>query len=269
MPDVTGPYAPGTPCWVDLMVPDQQAALDFYRDLFGWQGEVGPPETGGYAVCSMDGKPVAGIMAAMNPDGSTPDPMPPSVWTTYLATADVDATQSRIATNGGEVMMPAMDVMTLGRMSVATDPTGAVFGLWQARDFPGAAVVNEPGAVIWNELNTSDTATASGFYAKALGIKATPMEGATGYFSLEVDGRMVGGLQGLAGIEGIPEDTPSHWLTYFSVDDTDSTVDALVRAGGNVLKPPFDMMAGRMAVVQDPQGGVFAVINATPPDQPA
>ena len=47
MSDVTGPYAPGTPCWVDLMVSDQQAALDFYRDLFGWQGEVGPPETGG------------------------------------------------------------------------------------------------------------------------------------------------------------------------------------------------------------------------------
>ncbi|WP_327065170.1 VOC family protein [Kitasatospora sp. NBC_01250] len=265
MPEVTGPYAPGTPCWVDLMTPDQQAALDFYRDLFGWQGEVGPPETGGYAVCTLNGKAVAGIMAARNPDGSTPDPMPPTVWTTYLATADAEATQSAVAANGGQVMMPVMDVMTIGRMAVVGDPAGAVFGIWEAREFSGAGVVNEPGAIIWNELNTTDPKTTAAFYDKALGISVSPMEGAEGYFSLSVGGRPVGGLQGLANIEGLPPGTPSHWLTYFAVDDTDSTVDALIRAGGNVLKPPFDMMAGRMAIVQDPQGATFAVIkvNAT------
>ncbi|KOU49141.1 VOC family protein [Streptomyces sp. WM6378] len=266
MPKVSGPYAPGTPCWVDLMVPDQQAALDFYRDLFGWQGEVGPPETGGYALCSLNGQPVAGIMAAMNPDGSTPDPMPPTVWTTYLATADLDATEKKSASNGGQVMVPGMDVMTLGRMAVASDPTGAVFGLWQAKDFPGAGIVNEPGAIIWNELNTSDTDAASSYYSKTLGITAAAMEEADGYFALNVDGRTVGGMQALSGIDGLPPGTPSHWLTYFAVDDTDSTVDALIRAGGTVLKPPFDMMAGRMAVVQDPQGGVFAIIKATGPE---
>ncbi|WP_406284580.1 VOC family protein [Embleya sp. NBC_00896] len=259
MPDVTGPYAPGTPCWTDLMVPDQQAALDFYRDLFGWQGEVGAPETGGYAVCSLNGKPVAGIMSAMTPDGG---PTPPPAWTTYLATADVDATEKKVVGAGGSVHMPGMDVLTLGRMSVVSDPTGAVVGLWQARDFPGAGVVNEPGAVIWNELGTSDADAASTFLSAALGIRAEPMEGADGYYALNVDGRAVGGMQGL---DPLPTGTPSHWTTYFAVDDTDSTVDALIRAGGNVLKPPFDMMAGRMAVVQDPQGGTFAVINAAGP----
>src|SRR5207248_6091067 len=64
MPEVTAPYAPGTPCWVDLAAPDQQAAIDFYSGLFGWTGQIGPPETGGYAVCELKGKPVAGIMAA-------------------------------------------------------------------------------------------------------------------------------------------------------------------------------------------------------------
>ncbi|MFF7636478.1 VOC family protein [Kitasatospora sp. NPDC008050] len=268
MPDVTGPYAPGTPCWVDLMAPDQQAALDFYRDLFGWQGEVGPPDTGGYAVCTLNGKPVAGVMTAMNPDGSKPDPMPPTVWTTYLATADLDATQQAVTANGGQVMMPAMDVMTIGRMAVVSDPTGAVLGLWQAREFTGAGVVNEPGALTWNELNTSDPKAAAAFYDKALGVDVEPMEGAEGYFGLSVDGRPVAGMQGLATIPGLPPGTPSHWLTYFAVDDTDSTVDALVRAGGNVLKPPFDMMAGRMAIVQDPQGGTFAVINVSATDAP-
>ncbi|RLU94812.1 glyoxalase [Streptomyces griseocarneus] len=256
MPDVTGPYAPGTPCWLDLTVPDQQAALDFYRDLFGWQGEVGPPETGGYAVCTLRGKPVAGIMSAQGQEGA---PTPPTVWTTYIATADVDATEARITAAGGQVMMPAMDVMSLGRMAVVAGPDGAVFGLWQAVDFPGAGVVNEPGALIWNELATSDVKAATGFLADALGIKAEPMEGTDGgYYALKVGDRAVGGMMSL---DQLPPDTPPNWLPYFAVDDTDSTVDALVRAKGNVLKPPFDMMAGRMAVVQDPQGGIFAVIK--------
>jgi predicted enzyme related to lactoylglutathione lyase len=68
----------------------------------------------------------------------------------------------------------------------------------------------------------------------------------------------------MQGLDNMPAGTPSHWLTYFAVDDTDSTVDALIRAGGSVLMPPFDMMAGRIAVVQDPQGGTFAVIRPTP-----
>jgi len=260
MPVVTRAYPPGTPCWFDLMVPDQQAALDFYRDLFGWQGKVGPPETGGYAVCTLNGRAVAGIMTAMSPDGG---PTPPTVWTTYIATDDVDASTRAVTDNGGAVMMPAMDVLTLGRMAVASDPTGAVFGLWQARDFRGAEVVNEPGAPIWNELSTNDRTTAAGFYEAALGIRTVPMEGVDDYWALQADGRVVGGAHGM---DNMPPDVPPNWLVYFSVDDTDSTADAHVRAGGNVMAPPFDMAAGRMAVLQDPQGGVFAIIDATGPE---
>lgn len=258
MPEVTERYEPGVPCWVDVMVPDQQAALDFYKDLFGWQGEVGPPETGGYSVCTLHGKPVAGVMAATSADGG---PTPPPAWTVYLATEDTDAATHRVGESGGTVMVPGMDVMDLGRMAVAADPTGAVFGLWQAKDFIGAQMVNEHGAVIWSELNTSDPDTAEPFY-RGLGIDTAPMEGAPGYRALNVGGRTVGGAQGL---ENSPPGTVSHWLTYFAVDDTDSTVDALVRADGSVLVPPFDMMAGRMAVVQDPQGAVFALIKPEPP----
>ncbi|MER5786172.1 VOC family protein [Streptomyces mobaraensis] len=259
MPEVREAYAPGTPCWVDLMAPDQRAALDFYRDLFGWQGEPGPPETGGYAVCTLDGRAVAGIGPAMAQEGQPP---PPTAWTTYLAVADADAAVDAVAEHGGRVLAPGMDVLTFGRMAVVADSTDAVFGLWQTRDFFGCEVVNEPGAVIWNELNTSDPEAAGTFYRSAFGIEAAPMEEAPGYFALKADGRPVGGMQGL---ERFPEGTPSHWLTYFAVDGTDTTVDALVRAGGSVLVPPFDMVAGRMSVVSDPQGGIFAVIQGAEP----
>ncbi|MEU9703736.1 VOC family protein [Streptomyces sp. NPDC047981] len=260
------PYKPGTPCWIDLMVPDQQAALDFYCDLFGWQGEIGPAETGGYSVCTLKGKPVAGIMKAMNPDGTVPDPLPPTVWTTYLSTNDLDAAVASATDAGGTVMVPAMDVMDLGRMAVITDPTGAVVGLWQPVGFPGATIVNEHGALTWNELVTADVAAAAAFYSAVLPVTTarSEMPGAEGYVEYQVDGRAVGGMMDLG---SFPEGVPPHWQAYFSVDDVDSVQAAAVRAGGSVLAPAFDMAAGRMAVLADPQGGAFAVIKGSAPSE--
>ncbi|MER6301013.1 VOC family protein [Kitasatospora sp. NPDC001539] len=263
MPVVTDPYKPGTPCWVDLMASDQQAAIDFYRDLFGWQGEVGPAEFGGYAVCTLNDRPVAGIMGQSAPEGQ---PVPPVAWTTHIASDDVDAAKASIADAGGTILYDPMDVGTLGRMLVAADPTGAVFGVWQAMDFIGAGIVNEPGALVWNELNTSDTEAAGRFYQPALGLRPATIQGMDGYYSLNVADRTVGGMQKIPGY--LSGDTPSHWMTYFSVDDTDSVVDALVKAGGSVIQPPFDMQSGRMAVVRDPQGAAFAVIQAPEAQMP-
>lgn len=260
MPEFTAPYEPGTPCWIDLTASDQQAALDFYSGLFGWSGEIGPAEFGGYTVCTLKERPVAGVMAAQAMDDQ---PAPPTVWTTYFCSANAQATSEAISRNGGTVLLPVMDVMDLGKMLVAADPTGAVFGVWQAQEFPGAGIVNEPGTLVWNELNTSDREAASTFYAEALGLETTAMEGdAQGYYGLSVNGRTVGGLQPLR--EGAPPGTPSHWLVYFSVENTDRTVAKLSAEGGTVLKPPFDMVAGRMALVQDPQGAPFAVIAPQP-----
>jgi predicted enzyme related to lactoylglutathione lyase len=240
---------------VDLMADDQQAALDVYKDLFGWQGEPGPAEYGGYAMCMLNGKAVAGIGPKMAPEGM---PMPPTVWTTYLSTDDADATQRAITKAGGTVIVEAMDVGTVGRMLVAADPTGAVFGVWQPKDFFGAQVVNEPGALTWNELHTGDIAAATAFYRAAFGIEIAPMKDAENYWTVNVGGKSVGGAMTQ---ENDPPGTPPHWLTYFAVDSVDNVVDAMVKRKGNVLAAPFDMMAGRMAVVQDPQGAVFAMIN--------
>lgn len=260
MPEVTSAYAPGTPCWVDLTAKDQQLALDLYKDLFGWQGEVGPPEFGGYSVCTLNDKAAAGIMGAMAEPGK---PQPPVVWTTYLSTDDADATQAKITAAGGTVLMSVMDVGTIGRMLVAADPTGAVFGVWQPVDFFGAQVVNEPGALTWNELHTPDINKAKAFYNAVFGIDLAPMpmEDGGDYWTVNVGGQSVGGAMTQ---ENDPPGTPPHWLTYFAVDSADNVVDALVKRGGVVLAPPFDMMAGRMAVVQDPQGAVFAVIKTKP-----
>jgi predicted enzyme related to lactoylglutathione lyase len=256
MPEVTTPYEPGTPCWVDLMVPDQQAALDFYKDLLGWQGEVGPQDFGGYSVCTLKGKPVAGIMKTMSMGDQPP---PPPSWTSYFASTDVTATEAAVRAGGGTVLAPATDVPTMGRMLIAADPQGAVFGAWQPLEFAGAGIVNEPGALIWNQLNTTDPEAAAAFYRATLGLEAGPMPEMPEFTGFQVKGHVVGGVQGM---ENLPEGTQPHWLVNFAVDFTDSTVDALVRGGGSVLVPAFDMeKVGRMAVVADPQGAAFAVVS--------
>ncbi|MEU9255690.1 VOC family protein [Streptomyces sp. NPDC048270] len=265
---MNGPYKPGTPCWIDLMAPDQQAALDFYCGLFGWQGEIGPPEQGGYSVCTLKGKPVAGIMKAMNPDGSIPDPLPPTVWTTYLSTDGIDSTVKSLTDARGEVLMGPMEVMDLGRMAVAADPTGAVFGLWEPGTFDGAGIVNEHGALIWSELSTGDTDAAAAFYSAILPVTTAPseMEGGPDYTEFKVAGRSVAGMMGL---DNLPPGTPPNWLPYFHADDVDGIQAKAAEAGAQVLMPAFDMVAGRMAVLADPQGAVFAVIKAKAPEQPA
>ncbi|MEX0172071.1 VOC family protein [Streptomyces sp. LMG1-1-1.1] len=262
------PYKPGTPCWIDLMAPDQQAAIDFYCDLFGWQGEVGPEETGGYAVCTLKGRPVAGIMKAMNPDGTVPDLMPPTMWTTYLSTDDIESTVKSVTEAHGTVMMGPADVMDLGRMAVIADPAGAVVGLWQAGTFGGAGIVNEHGALIWNELVTGDLPAASAFYSAILPVSTarSEMPGGEGYVEFKVAGRAVGGMMDLA---AMPPGVPPHWQPYFHVDSVDDIQAAAVRAGASVLAPAFDMAAGRMAVLADPQGGAFSLIKSPTQEDPA
>ena len=111
-------YADGVPSWVDLSSPELAKSREFYSGIFGWNCPEGPPEAGGYSVCDLGGKTVAGLGPVMNPG------MPP-FWMTYVNVDSADDTASKVAANGGTVFMPPMDVMDAGRMTVFADPVGA------------------------------------------------------------------------------------------------------------------------------------------------
>lgn len=252
------PWPPGTPCWVDLMTSDIDAARLFYEGLFGWQLSVGGPETGGYTMAEIDHRPVAGI-APMQPGMQHP-----SVWTTYLATADAAATAEAITAHGGTVVSPPFDVLDIGAMAVVKDPTGATFGLWQAGKHLGAGLANVSNTLTWNEVMTRDYSAARDFYAAVFGYTYTDLgSGDFQYATIEVGGNTVGGI-GVLGSD-VPADVPAHWRTYFAVDDADEAVDAVVRLGGSVLRPAQDMPYGRHADVADPQGAAFAVLKPAAP----
>jgi uncharacterized protein len=244
----------GTPCWVDLGVDDIARASAFYAGLFGWDIQAGPAEAGGYTMCLRNGRPVAGIGPKQGPPGAPP------VWTTYLAADNADETAAKISKAGGQVFMDPFDVMDVGRMTVAADPGGAVFGVWQARAHIGVGLANEPGTLCWNENHTRDFDQATAFYQAVFGYDLGNIEGAgIRYATLKLDGREVGGIMELDASG--PAGVPSHWETYFAVAGTDAAVTAVRAAGGTVTRPAWDTPYGRMAIVTDDQGAEFSVIT--------
>jgi predicted enzyme related to lactoylglutathione lyase len=256
-------YDPGTPCWVELSgTPDVEASQGFYRELFGWEMPEQPnsDQLGGYRRAQLGGRDVAGVSPRME-DGQ------PTVWATYVSVEDAAATAAKIAESGGGQITEPMDVVGLGTMAIFTDPTGAVFGIWQAGTFAGAELVNEPGAFAWNELGTRDVGAAKEFYGAVFGwgFEDHDMGEMGTYTEWKQGDASIGGMMDVSG--RLPDEIPAHWLVYFAVENTDAAVETAKSSGGAVSFGPIDIPAGRFAIVTDPHGAAFAVIQQ--PDEGA
>jgi predicted enzyme related to lactoylglutathione lyase len=253
----TDPWPAGTPCWVDLSVPDVQGAVAFYAAVIGWTFVDSGPDYGNYQIGQMDGRAAAGIGPVMQ-EGQ------PSAWTVYLASDDADATATLIGEHGGSIYAGPMDIPGSGRMLIAADPTGGVFGVWQQTGMIGTAVLDEPGAFTWDDARLHDVEAGKRFYADVFGFRYAPLgpeAGETGDYEVFSvgDGRPAGGIGGMM---GAPAGTPSHWLAYFTVADVDASFDAVGDGGGSVLMAPEDTPFGRIGVVRDPFGATFGLHGA-------
>lgn len=248
-------YPEGAPCWVDASFPDIDAAKTFYGELFGWTFTGGQEEFGGYEQALSDGKIVAGLMPLM------PGQPEEAAWGIYYASADADATAARIREAGGQILAEPMDVSALGRMLIALDPSGAVFGIWQPGEHKGFEKKDEPNSFSWVEVQTRDTAPVDAFYDKVLPITAKQVGDGTGfdYKVWEVGGAPVAGRNKMG--DGFPAEVPPHSLVYFDVQNCDDAVATVTKLGGSLVSGPNDSPFGRMAIVADPQGAGFAVID--------
>jgi len=256
----TAPWPAGVPCWTDLQTPDVPAAGIFYREVLGWQVNEPDEQYGGYVLAEVDGRAVAGIGPAQ---GATP----PN-WTLYLASDDADETERSIEKHDGTVLMPTGDVGPLGRMLVAADPSGAVFGVWQAGTHIGAGLANVPGALTWEDLRSTDPDGARAFYNGAFGYRFDTLEMAGPDYTTFTLAEREAPLGGMGGMFGAPDGTPSHWLVYFGVVDAAAAAAACVTGGGSVLAEPFDTPFGAMAALVDPAGAVFWVVEIDGSQQP-
>ena len=256
-------YAPGTPSWVELSSPDADASASFYGQLMNWSSiETGPPEdTGGYRMFQQSGQNIGGLMGHMQPGQ-------PTAWSTYISVADADETSEMVKSAGGSVLVEPMDVMDLGRLAVFADPTGAVFGIWQPKDFPGADLVNEPNSLCWNEVLTRDAGAEKAFYPAVFGWVAVrpPFEGAPESYTVwELAGKPVGGMMQMTA-EFFPPEVQPHWNVCFAVANCDASVAKARELGGTVAAGPMDMPIGRFASLIDPQGATFTIMQPPEPE---
>jgi predicted enzyme related to lactoylglutathione lyase len=254
-------HVPGTFSWPELSTTDQKGAVAFYRALFGWdlnEQPMGPNET--YSLFQMRGKETAAAYT-MRPE-ERQSGAPPH-WNAYVTVANVDDSVKQAQALGAKVFAPPFDVMDAGRMAVLQDPTGAVFQVWQPNKHIGAKIMNEPGALCWTELTTTDTKAAETFYTKLFGW--TPKHSPAGS-PMEYTEFSVGGTPGI-GMMPKPKDMPAHipsyWMPYFQVADVDASTAKVKELGGKTMVPPTDISStGRFAIVNDPQGAMFAIFKS-------
>lgn len=243
--------------WADLQSTDVKASLTFYGRVLGWDFRDESDESGAmvYHTANIGGVKLAGLGQLQ--DQAMQAGMP-SMWTSYVTVADVDATCAKATQLGGTVMMPAMDVMDQGRMAIIVDPTGAAFGIWQNGRHDGADAVNQPSTLIWTELYSSDVEASRTFYRSLLGWESAPMEGSDSYWLFELDGRQFAGLMKKPAEMG---EMPDSWLAYFGVADVDATKAEVEAAGGEVVFGPMQTGPGRTIGVRDPQGGFIHLMQ--------
>ncbi|MGW2778773.1 VOC family protein [Streptomyces olivaceoviridis] len=246
----------GTPCWADAMFSDVEGAKRFYGDVLGWTFGESSSEYGHYTQAYADGKAVAAVVPPM------PGQEGQSQWCLYFASPDAAATAERIRENGGEVLMEPMQVGEFGTMCLAREPSGAVFGVWQAGTHEGFEATATPGAYCWAEVFTREPEQADAFLAAVFPYRMKEIEDdAVDFRMFDVGEDTVLGRMRMT--DDFPPEVPSYINVYFTVDDCDAAVDRAVKLGGILRFGPMSSPFGRFAALSDPQGANFSVIDIT------
>jgi predicted enzyme related to lactoylglutathione lyase len=253
-------FTPGTFCWIELGTTDQAKAKEFYGRLLGWDFEDSPmPQGGHYTMFKRGGGNIAG-MYELSREMHEQQGIPPH-WMPYVAVESADAAADRAKQLGGKVTVPPFDVMDVGRMTVVQDPTGAVLSLWQKGNHHGFDEVGDPGSLCWAEIATPDPDRAGSFYAALFDWGKKPSSvGGENYTEFTVNESSVGGMLPMEGAKW--EGVPPHWMIYFAVKNCRETADEAVSMGATLELPPTLIPGvGQFALVKDPQGAMFSIVE--------
>lgn len=248
----------GEPCWIDLITSDPARSVQFYAALLGWRAVDTGTDSGRYTMFFHGDAAIAGL-TPQDPSSGNRD-----VWTTYLATANVDETLRAATAAGAAVLAPAQTIGDQGRLAVLTDPTGAAVGIWEAAGHRGFGADNEVGTPVWHELMTRDFPAAIAFYEEVFGWTSIPLSDTSDfrYSTFGYDESMTGGVYDADAM--LPTGVPSHWQVYLGVADVRSAAQRVRELGGTVLREPWDSDFGTFAQVTDSTGAAFLLGQVEP-----
>ncbi len=252
-------HHPGKVIWVELVTPDLAAAERFYGGLLGWTfHDIGAADTR-YALAQFDGESVAGLVERAVPAGEKRQP----AWLTFLAVADVEGAARAVVANGGKILVQPRTYASRGRQAVFADPQGAVFAVLASHSGDPPDYLAVPGAWIWTSLLARDADQDAGFYQAVFGYDVFDLDDESGsrHMILSTDG------YARLSINQLPADAARrhpHWLNFVRVADAAEAAAKAVVLGGRVLVPPrVDRHGGKLAVLADPTGAPFGVMEWT------
>ncbi|MBW0279643.1 VOC family protein [Shewanella xiamenensis] len=248
-------YAQGQACWVELASHDWQGAQGFYHALFGWNAVEMAIPNGHFSLFNLEGDDLGAMYQI--PES---EPQIPSHWRIYFAVKDIEATVAAILAAGGQLHMGPHVVGDAGVMAQVSDPEGARFALWQAKNHSGSRRQGEENTLCWVELACREPSAEASFYTQVFPWAALPSHvPGIDYTEWQIDGQSMGGMMKM-----MPEwgEIPAHWMPYFVVADCDAFAVKAQGLGAQLCVPPSDIPdVGRFAVIADAQGATFAVIH--------
>jgi len=249
-------FEPGEFCWIEVATSNQSAARSFYSSLFGWTAQdvpIGPNDF--YSLMQLQGRIAAGLYTMRGDEAKAG--VPPH-WKLYIAVESADETAKKAASLGARVIDPPFDVMDRGRTAVFHDPLGAPFQVWQPKKRTGLGVTGDPGSLCWAELSTPDASRAKTFYEALFGWKLEPGQGKdAGYLHIRNGQKFIGGVPPA---HQRSASAPPHWLIYLASADVDKTFHRAQDMHARTVLRPMDFEGvGRVAMLADPQGAVFAL----------
>lgn len=247
--------APGHPCWLELATSAPATAMDFYHAAMGWTFEQRSDGDGvPYYVASTAGQPVAGIRPV---EGPVTD------WTVYLATGDLPDLLRHSEALGGQTAEAAHVVPGVGIKALIDAPAGARFGACQiAPDWEFLAGV--PNTLAWAEFVTHLAPQADLYFGELFGY--TGAQAGDGedddYMVWYVgDASVIGRVRMMP---GTPADVHARWIVHFRTPldrDFDQAVLIAHDAGARLRLRPYASPLGKVAVMSDPTGARFALID--------
>jgi predicted enzyme related to lactoylglutathione lyase len=252
----TSEHHVGKVIWVDLVTPNLAAAEHFYAGLFGWTFSEIHARSMDYAVAMLDGRPVGGLIQRVPPPGEHRQPG----WLTFIGVGDVDATSQLIVHQGGHQLAAPHTYPQRGRQAVFTDPQGGVFAVLASSSGDPPDFLAAPGEWIWSSLITSDPGTAAAFYQTLFGYEVfeSANEDGSEHLILSTDDYARASVNALS---QTGHHHP-HWINFVRVLDTEQATVTATQLGGRVLvEPRIDRHGGKVAVVADPFGAPFGLLE--------